>query len=37
MQDPTMASVMAQIEPLAVEAAQLEYQIINQAAARLAQ
>ena len=37
MQDPTMASVMTQIEPLAVEAAQLEYQIINQAAARLAQ
>ena len=36
LQDPSMVSVMAQIEPIAVEAAQLEYRIISQAAASLA-
>ena len=36
LQDPSMVSIMAQIEPIAVEAAQLEYRIISQAATSLA-
>ena len=35
MQDPSMAAIMAQIEPIAREGAQLEYRIISQAAAQL--
>jgi hypothetical protein len=36
LQDPSMAAVTAQIEPLAREGARLDHRIISQAAARLA-
>lgn len=35
LQDPSLASIMVQIEPLAKEAAQVEYRIISQAAASI--
>jgi len=36
MQDPTMAPVMEQIKPIAMEGAQMEYRIISRAAVALA-